>query len=343
MAHYLVTGAAGFIGFHLARRLLEHGHGVVGLDNVNSYYDVRVKRDRLAILHGHERFQFAQIDLADSPAMKEVFARERFDVVYHLAAQAGVRYSLEHPREYVDSNLVGVLNVLEGCRHAGVSHLVFASSSSVYGSNTRQPFRESDGCDHPLSLYAATKRSGELMAHSYSHLFRLPATGMRFFTVYGPWGRPDMALFRFTEAILAGRPVPVYGHGRMVRDFTYVDDVVESLVRVGARPPQPDPTWQASDPNPTTSAAPFRIYNVGAQQPVELMDFLAELQRCLGMTAKFELLPMQPGDVPATCADTSELARDIGFAPQTTVAEGIARFVEWYRGYYQEGSALTIG
>jgi len=334
MARYLVTGAAGFIGFHLARRLLLEGSTVVGLDNLNAYYDVRLKRDRLVILQAQSRFQFAEIDVADHAAMQNVFAGDRFDVVFHLAAQAGVRHSLDHPRVYADSNLTGTLEVLEGCRQAGTGHLVFASSSSVYGSNTRQPFRESDGCDHPLSLYAATKRCGELMVHSYSHLFGLPATGMRFFTVYGPWGRPDMALFRFTAAMLAGRPIPVFGQGRLRRDFTYVDDVVEALVRVGERPPRANPAWPAVEPDPASSSAPFRIYNVGAQQPVELLAFIDELQRCLGVTARLELLPDQPGDVASTCADASSLLHDMGFAPRTPVNEGIARFVKWYREYY---------
>jgi len=334
MARYLVTGAAGFIGFHLARRLLLEGSTVVGLDNLNAYYDVRLKRDRLVILQAQSRFQFAEIDVADHAAMQNVFAGDRFDVVFHLAAQAGVRHSLDHPRVYADSNLTGTLEVLEGCRQAGTGHLVFASSSSVYGSNTRQPFRESDGCDHPLSLYAATKRCGELMIHSYSHLFGLPATGMRFFTVYGPWGRPDMALFRFTAAMLAGRPIPVFGQGRLRRDFTYVDDVVEALVRVGERPPRANPAWPAVEPDPASSSAPFRIYNVGAQQPVELLAFIDELQRCLGVTARLELLPDQPGDVASTCADASSLLHDMGFAPRTPVNEGIARFVKWYREYY---------
>lgn len=335
MANHLVTGAAGFIGFHLARRLLRDGHRVVGLDNVNDYYDVRLKRDRLALLAAEPAFSFAEVDVVDREGMRRTFGGERFDVVYHLAAQAGVRHSLDHPHDYVDSNVSGMLEILEGCRHSGAGHLVYASSSSVYGSNTRQPFCESDGCDHPLSLYAATKRCGELMAHSYSHLYGLPTTGARFFTVYGPWGRPDMALFKFTESILAGRPVTVYGHGQMQRDFTYVDDVVEVLVRIGQRPPESDPGWSTDPPDPATSSAPFRIYNVGGGRPVELMHFLAQLQSCLGQAAEFELLGDQPGDVRATEADATALQRDFGFVPQTTVEEGIRRFVRWYLEYYR--------
>lgn len=336
MARYLVTGAAGFIGFHLARRLLADGQEVLGLDNLNPYYDVRLKRDRLALLHAQSRFQLAEIDLTDHDALQRLFVRYSFDVVYHLAAQAGVRHSIDHPHAYLDSNLAGTLEVLEGCRHSRVGHLVFASSSSVYGANVRQPFRESDGCDHPLSLYAATKRGGELLAHSYSQLFGLPVTGTRFFTVYGPWGRPDMALCRFTAAMLAGQPVPVYGQGKMRRAFTYVDDVVEALVRIGRRPPSPDPTWPAGEPNPATSAAPFRLYNVGSAEPVELLELLDVLQRCLGVTAQLDLLPAQPGDIAATCPDVSALARDFDFVPRTPLDQGLARFVAWYREYYAD-------
>lgn len=339
MAQYLVTGAAGFIGFHLTRRLLVDGHHVLGLDNLNPYYDVNLKRDRLAVLRGHPQFQLAEIDLTDHDAMQRLFVRHAFDVVYHLAAQAGVRHSIDHPHAYLDCNLGGTLEILEGCRHSRVGHLVFASSSSVYGANTRQPFRESDGCDHPLSLYAATKRGGELLAHSYSHLFGLPVTGTRFFTVYGPWGRPDMALGLFTAAMLAGLPVPVFGQGKMRRAFTYVDDVVEALVRIGQKPPQPDASWPTDAPDPATSAAPYRLYNVGSPEPVELLDLLQILQRCLGITAQLELLPAQAGDIAATCPDVSALARDFAFVPQTPLDQGIARYVAWYRDYYGPSGA----
>jgi UDP-glucuronate 4-epimerase len=330
----LVTGAAGFIGFHVARRLLGRGDGVVGLDNLNDYYSVSLKQDRLAQLAAQPAFVFRRLDLADREGMAALFAGERFDRVIHLAAQAGVRYSLTNPHAYVDGNLVGFLNVLEGCRHAGVPHLAYASSSSVYGANTRMPFSIHDNVDHPLSLYAATKKANELMAHTYSHLYGVPTTGLRFFTVYGPWGRPDMALFLFTQAILEDRPIDVFNEGRMRRDFTYIDDIVEGVVRVADQPAAPNPRWTGSEPDPGTSRAPYRVYNIGNHQPVELMHLIAVLEQCLGRTARKNLLPMQPGDVPATCADVDDLMRDVGFQPATPIEEGVRRFVEWYRGYF---------
>jgi len=335
MSTILVTGAAGFIGFHLARRLLALGHEVVGLDNLNDYYSVQLKQDRLAQLVPAARFRFHRLDLADGPAVARLFEGQRFDAVAHLAAQPGVRYSLEHPQPYIQSNLVGLANVLEGCRHGGVGHLVFASSSSVYGANTAMPFSVHQQVDHPLSLYAATKKAGELLAHSYSHLYRLPATGLRFFTVYGPWGRPDMAVYLFTEAIVAGRPIDVFNYGRMRRDFTYVDDVVEGVVRVLAHVPQPDPRWSGDRPDPSTSAAPYRVYNLGNNRPVELLRLVELLETCLEREAVKNLLPMQPGDAPETFADIDDLVRDVGFKPSTPIEEGIARFVEWYRSYHQ--------
>ncbi|MEJ5364101.1 MAG: NAD-dependent epimerase [Desulfosoma sp.] len=335
----LVTGAAGFIGFHLARRLLADGYAVVGLDNVNDYYDVRIKWDRLKLLEEHAGFSFHRIDLADRPAMEAVFARYAFRVVVHLAAQAGVRYSLVNPYAYVDSNLMGFMNILEGCRHHGVRHLVFASSSSVYGANTRMPFSVHHNVDHPVSLYAATKKANELMAHTYAHLYGLPCTGLRFFTVYGPWGRPDMALFLFTRAILNGEPIKVFNYGKMRRDFTYIDDIIEGVVRVMEKAPEPDPAWSGDAPDPGTSAAPYRIYNIGNNHPVELMEFIQALEECLGMEARKEFLPIQPGDVPATAADIDDLARDFGFRPATPIREGIRRFVAWYRTYYGPRSA----
>ncbi|MEC7520541.1 MAG: NAD-dependent epimerase [Myxococcota bacterium] len=334
MTRYLVTGAAGFIGFHLSRRLLARGDEVVGLDNLNPYYSVALKRDRLRLLQEEARFSFAELDLADREAVTEVFANGGFDVVVNLAAQAGVRYSLTNPHAYVDSNIVGFLNVLEGCRHHGVKHLVYASSSSVYGANTRMPFSTEHNVDHPVSLYAASKKANELMAHTYSHLYGLPTTGLRFFTVYGPWGRPDMALFLFTKAILAGEPIDVFNRGEMKRDFTYIDDIVEGVMRVADRTPEPDPEWDAAAPTPASGAAPYRLYNIGNNAPVPLMDMIGTLERCLGRTAEKRLLPMQPGDVPATYADVSDLERDVGFRPQTPLADGIARFVDWYREYY---------
>ena len=332
--HVLVTGAAGFIGYHLARRLLADGSRVTGIDNLNDYYDVKLKQDRLARLAKHHGFTFQRCDLADRPAMARLFAHGRFDAVVNLAAQAGVRYSLQNPHAYVDANLVGFVNVLEGCRHHGVRHLVFASSSSVYGANTRMPFSVHHNVDHPVSLYAATKKAGELMAHTYSHLYGLPCTGLRFFTVYGPWGRPDMALFLFTRAILDGAPIQVFNHGRMQRDFTYIDDIVEGVTRVLVRVPGGDDRWDGDAPDPGFSYAPYRIYNIGNNQPVALMDFIAAIENALGRTAVKEMRPMQAGDVPATYADIDDLARDVGFRPATPIEEGIRRFVDWYRDYY---------
>jgi UDP-glucuronate 4-epimerase len=330
----LLTGAAGFIGFHVAQRLLARGDAVVGLDNRSPYYDVALKDARLAILRGSPAFSFHEIDLANRPAVAALFAAAAPEAVVHLAAQAGVRYSLENPAAYVDANLVGFVNVLEGCRRGAVRHLVYASSSSVYGANTRVPFSTHDTVDHPVSLYAATKKANELLAHSYSHLFALPTTGLRFFTVYGPWGRPDMAYFKFTEAILAGRPIDVYGEGRMRRDFTYIDDVADAVVRVLDRPPAPDPAWSAADPDPASSSAPYRVYNVGGSRPVELSRFIAVLEEALGARAEQRLLPAQPGDVEATWADVSDLEAAIGAVPETPIEEGLARFVAWYRAFH---------
>jgi len=334
VSRILVTGAAGFIGFHLCRRYLARGDDVVGLDNLNDYYDVRLKQDRLSRLQTEAGFAFHRLDLADREGVSQLFEDEPFDVVVHLAAQAGVRYSLTNPAAYIDSNLVGFANILEGCRHAEVKHLVYASSSSVYGANTKMPFSVHDNVDHPVSLYAATKKANELMAHTYSHLYGLPTTGLRFFTVYGPWGRPDMALFLFTDAILHGRPIDVFNHGRMRRDFTYVDDIVEGVVRVSDRIPIPNTDWSADAPDPATSRAPYRVYNIGNNQPVELLHLIDVLEGALGCKANKNLLPMQPGDVPETFADIDDLARDVGFRPQTSIEDGIARFVDWYRGYY---------
>ena len=331
----LLTGAAGFIGMTTALRLLSRGDQVVGLDNLNDYYDVRLKQDRLARLTPHEGFRFVRLDVADRPGMAALFEAERFDRVIHLAAQAGVRYSLKNPHAYVDSNIVGFMNVLEGCRHGGVQHLVYASSSSVYGGNARMPFSERDSVDHPVSMYAATKKANELMAHTYSHLFGLPTTGLRFFTVYGPWGRPDMALFLFTKAILEGRPIDVFNHGRMQRDFTFVDDIVEGVIRVLDRVAAPDPAYDPLRPDPGTSNAPFRVFNIGNHQPVELLDYIACIEAALGRKAQMNLLPLQDGDVPATHADVDALREWVGFAPATDVATGVGRFVDWYRGYYR--------
>jgi UDP-glucuronate 4-epimerase len=330
----LLTGAAGFIGYHVAQRLLAAGERVIGLDNLSDYYDPALKQARLDRLTPHDAFRFERVDISDRTTMVEVFRRHRPARVVHLAAQAGVRYSIVNPLAYADANLVGFLNVLEGCRHQGVEHLVFASSSSIYGANTRLPFSVHDNADHPLSLYAATKKANELMAHCYAHLYSLPCTGLRFFTVYGPWGRPDMALFLFTRAILEDRPIDVFNEGRMQRDFTYIDDVVEGVVRVLARPPRPDPAWSGDRPDPGTSRAPYRVYNIGNDRPVELLRYIEVLEERLGRTAKKNLLPLQPGDVSVTRADVDDLARDFGYRPQTTVEEGVARFVEWYRSYY---------
>lgn len=331
---YLVTGAAGFIGMHTCRSLLDRGDTVIGLDNLNSYYSVQLKRDRLAQLTGAAGFRFLQIDLTDAEGLNELFASERFDVVIHLAAQAGVRYSLTHPQAYIDSNLVGFANVLEASRRHGIGHFVYASSSSVYGANTQMPFSVHQNVDHPVSLYAATKKANELMAHSYSHLYRLPTTGLRFFTVYGPWGRPDMALWLFTEAILAGRPIDVFNEGRMQRDFTYIDDIVEGVVRTADRVAAPDPDWSGDRPDPASSFAPYRVYNIGNNQPVELMRLIETLESSLGEKAVKNLLPMQPGDVPATYADVDDLTRDVGFKPSTPIEAGVEQFVKWYRSYH---------
>ena len=331
----LLTGAAGFIGMTTALKLLARGDSVLGLDNLNDYYSVQLKRDRLARLTPHPRFSFVHMDVADRPGVEKLFAEGGFDRVIHLAAQAGVRYSLVNPHAYVDSNIVGFMNILEGCRHAEVQHLVYASSSSVYGGNTRMPFSEHDSVDHPVSMYAATKKANELMAHTYSHLYGLPTTGLRFFTVYGPWGRPDMALFLFTKAILEGRPIDVFNHGNMRRDFTYVDDIVEGVIRVTDRVAAPDPDYRSDTPDPGTSHAPFRAFNIGNHQPVPLLDFIAAIEDALGRKAEKNLLPLQDGDVPATYADVDALTRWVGFAPGTDIRTGIGRFVEWYRGYYK--------
>jgi UDP-glucuronate 4-epimerase len=330
----LVTGAAGFIGYHLAYRLLNDGCRVVGIDNFNAYYDVQLKNDRVKNLQTDERFKLVRADLADREALEALFDTERFDVVVNMAAQAGVRYSLENPHAYVESNLVGFVNLLECCRQHAVGHLVFASSSSVYGANTRMPFSIHHNVDHPVSLYAATKKSNELMAHTYSHLYRLPCTGLRFFTVYGPWGRPDMALFLFTRAILADRPIKVFNHGKMKRDFTYIDDIIEGVVRVMAQPPEPNPAWSGDAPDPGTSYTRYRIYNIGNNRPVELMHFIEIIEKALGKTAVKDFQDMQAGDVPATFADVDDLIHDVGFKPDTPLEEGIQRFVEWYRQYY---------
>jgi UDP-glucuronate 4-epimerase len=332
----LVTGAAGFIGFHVARRLLARGDSVVGFDVVNDYYDPAIKEARLGVLAGtNGDFSFVRENLADRDAVSRTFAAYRFDRVIHLAAQAGVRYSLENPHAYVESNLVGFTNMLEGCRHAEVPHLTYASTSSVYGANTRMPFSEHDGVDHPLQFYAATKRANELMAHSYSHLFRLPTTGLRFFTVYGPWGRPDMALFSFTKAILAGEPIKLFNNGNHIRDFTYVDDIAEGVIRASDRIAEPDPNWDSSDPDPATSNAPFRIFNIGNNDPTELTSYVEAIEEALGLKAIREFLPLQPGDVPNTFADVTTLEAATGYRPRTPVKEGVRRFVEWYREFYR--------
>lgn len=332
----LVTGVAGFIGFHLARRLLQEGKQVVGIDNLNDYYDVQIKQDRLKLLAEEPNFQFQKIDLADRSAMEVLFKTGGFRQVAHLAAQAGVRYSIENPYAYVDSNLVGFTHILEGCRHADVEHLVYASSSSVYGANTTTPFSVHHNVDHPISLYAATKKANELMAHTYSHLYGLPTTGLRFFTVYGPWGRPDMAIFKFTKAILEEKPIDVYNQGKMQRDFTYIDDIVEGIVRLLDRTAEPNLAWSSAQPDPGTSVAPYRVYNIGNNCPIELMYLIETLEKTLGREAEKNFLPMQPGDVPQTYADVDDLIEAVGFAPTTTIEEGIARFVEWYQTYYSK-------
>jgi UDP-glucuronate 4-epimerase len=332
----LVTGAAGFIGFHTARKLLERGDEVVGLDNLNDYYDVQLKLGRLAILEKFPAFRFVKLDLEAREAMKELFAREQFERVIHLAAQAGVRYSIENPLAYVDSNLLGFANILEGCRHNGVEHLVYASTSSVYGANTKMPFSVHQNVDHPLSFYAATKKANELMAHTYAHLYALPVTGLRFFTVYGPWGRPDMALFLFTRNILEGKPINVFNYGHHRRDFTYVNDIAEGVVRSCDRVATPNPAWNSDEPDPGSSRAPYRLYNIGNNQPVELMRYIHVLEECLGRKAEMNLLPLQPGDVPDTWADIEDLTRDVGYTPATPVEEGVSRFVDWYLSYYRD-------
>ncbi len=332
----LVTGAAGFIGFHLAKRLLDAGHEVVGIDNLNDYYSVALKENRRDLLTSHSAFRFLPLDVADEPGMRRLFAENAFTHVAHMAAQAGVRYSLENPGAYVQSNLVGFANILEGCRQNPVQHLVYASSSSVYGLNTRMPFSVRHNVDHPVSLYAATKKSNELMAHSYSHLYRIPATGLRFFTVYGPWGRPDMALFLFTKAILEGKPIRVFNGGDMQRDFTYIDDIIDGVARVLEKPAAANPAWDGDAPDPSTSPAPYRIYNIGNNNCVSLNRFIDVLESALGKKAERILLPMQPGDVAATYADISDLTEAVGFAPQTAIETGIPHFVAWYRKYYNQ-------
>jgi len=334
MAKLLVTGAAGFIGYHTSERLLARGDEVVGFDNVNDYYDPTLKEARLARLGAKDGFRMVRGELADRDAVERLFREERFDRVIHLAAQAGVRYSLTNPHAYIDSNLVGFLHILEGCRHHGVQHLTYASSSSVYGANTAMPFSVRQNVDHPLSLYAATKKANELMAHTYSHLYALPTTGLRFFTVYGPWGRPDMALFLFTKAILEGRPIDVFNHGRMQRDFTYIDDIVEGVIRTSDHIAPPNPDWDSMRPDPGSSRAPWRVYNIGNNNPVELMHLIGTLEQALGRTAEKRMLPMQAGDVPATFADVQALVDDVGFAPATPIEMGVANFVAWYRDYY---------
>ncbi|HMS83381.1 MAG TPA: NAD-dependent epimerase [Nitrospira sp.] len=330
----LVTGTAGFIGFHVAMRLLDRGDHVIGLDNINEYYDVRLKEARLAQLKPHERFTFVKLDLANRQGMKGLFANQPIRRVVHLAAQAGVRYSLVNPHAYTESNIEGFMNILEGCRHNQIEHLVYASSSSVYGGNTHMPFSIHDNVDHPVSLYAASKKANELMAHCYAHLYRLPCTGLRFFTVYGPWGRPDMALFIFTKAILEGKPIEVFNQGKMKRDFTYVDDIIEGIIRTLDRPATANPSWSGDQPDPGTSSAPARIYNIGNHQPVELLHFIEVLEKALGKKAEKNLLPIQPGDVPATYADIDDLTKDVGFRPSTSIEVGIPRFVKWYREFY---------
>ena len=331
----LVTGTAGFIGNSLAIKLLERGDEVVGVDNLNDYYDVNLKKARLSRIAHHSKFTELRIGLEDRPAIERAFAEHKPQRVVNLAAQAGVRYSIERPAVYVDSNVVGFLNILEGCRHHGVEHLVYASTSSVYGANTKMPFSVHHNVDHPMSLYAATKKANELMAHTYSSLYNLPTTGLRFFTVYGPWGRPDMALFKFTKAILQDKPIDVYNHGNHRRDFTYIDDIVEGVIRTLDKIPAPDPTWTGDDPDSATSYAPYRLYNIGNNQPVELMHYIEVLEKCLGKKAVKNFLPLQKGDVPATYADIDDLSRDVGFRPNTPIETGIARFVAWYREYYR--------
>jgi UDP-glucuronate 4-epimerase len=332
----LVTGAAGFIGFHLSQRLLREGHEVLGLDNLNDYYSVQLKQDRLSQLEAEPGFRFAALHLEDRAGLETLFAEHRFDAVVNLAAQAGVRYSLENPRAYISSNIDGFMNILECCRHAQTPQLVYASSSSVYGMNTHMPFSVHDNVDHPVSLYAATKKANELMAHTYSHLYGLPTTGLRFFTVYGPWGRPDMALFLFTKAILDGEPIKVFNQGQMRRDFTFIDDIVEGIVRLLKKPATANNDWDAGNPDPGSSSAPYRLFNIGNNQPVALMDFIGAIEEALGQEARKDFLPLQPGDVPATFADIDALSDYVGYRPGTPIKEGISRFVDWYRGYYRQ-------
>ncbi len=334
MAKILVTGTAGFIGFHLAKRLMERGDEVVGLDNLNDYYDVNLKKARLKQLTVHKSFKEVNMSLEDKVGIEKLFAKEKFDKVVNLAAQAGVRYSLENPHAYIDSNINGFMNILEGCRHNDIQHLVYASSSSVYGANTSMPFSIHDNVDHPLSLYAATKKSNELMAHTYSHLYGMPTTGLRFFTVYGPWGRPDMAMFLFTKAILEGRPIDVFNHGKMLRDFTYVDDIVEGVIRTLDNTAKPNSEWSGGSPDPGTSKAPYKIYNIGNNNPVELMYLIETIENAIGIKAEKNMMPIQPGDVPATYADVDDLVNDVGFKPATSIEEGVGKFVEWYKGFY---------
>ena len=335
MRKILVTGAAGFIGFHLSQRFLDTGDAVVGIDNLNDYYDVNLKKSRLAQLENHRLFRFIRMDIADRKGIAALFKKEAFELVVHLAAQAGVRYSIVNPYAYIDSNLVGFINILEGCRQQKVQHLVFASSSSVYGANTLMPFSVHHNVDHPLSLYAATKKANELMAHTYASLYNLPCTGLRFFTVYGPWGRPDMALFLFTKAILEDQPIDVYNQGNMKRDFTYIDDIIEGVYRIAAKVPEPNPAWRGNHPDPATSFAPYKIYNIGNNHPVELLYFIETLEKNLHKKAKKIFLPMQPGDVPATYADVDDLMADVGFKPATSIEAGIKKFVSWYKDYYR--------
>ena len=332
----LVTGAAGFIGFHTAVKLLDRGDDVVGLDNFNDYYDVSLKESRAAVLDDYENFAMVRLDLADRAGMESLFESEKFDKVVHLAAQAGVRYSIENPHSYINSNIVGTLHILEGCRHNKVEHLVYASSSSVYGANTTMPFSIHQNVDHPLALYGATKKANELMAHTYSNLYQLPTTGLRFFTVYGPYGRPDMALFLFTKNIIAGKPIDVFNYGKHRRDFTYVDDIVEGVVRTMDHTAEPNEDWDPAKPDPGTSQAPYRIYNIGNQKPVELMDYIAAIEKCLGKTAEKNLLPLQLGDVPDTWADTDDLGNDVGYQPSTPIEVGVKNFVEWYLEFYKD-------
>lgn len=332
--HILVTGAAGFIGFHLSERLLKEGYDVIGVDIINDYYDVRLKKDRLAQLEQYKRFRFYKTDLSDKSGIEKIFSNEKVDCVVNMAAQAGVRYSLQNPHAYVNSNLVGFVNILECCRHQKIKHLVYASSSSVYGANTKMPFSVHHNVDHPVSLYAASKKANELMAHTYSHLFDLPCTGLRFFTVYGPWGRPDMALFLFTKAILEGKPINVYNHGKMQRDFTYIDDIIEGVVRVIQKVPEPNPKWHGDNPDPGTSYTRYKIYNIGNNSPVQLSTFIEEIEKALGVKAVKNYMDIQPGDVPATYADVDDLINDVGFKPSTPLSKGIGNFMDWYKEYF---------